>query len=111
VLPGIFAGAVLKANTAINATTTAVAAGDYIEIYCTGLGTTTRSGSIDTTVLTPVVFIGATPVRPVFSGLAPGYRGLYQVNVQIPSGLAAGMQPLSISIGQMQSNEIRIAVQ
>ena len=38
--PGIFSGAVLHAGTTVSAVTTPVDAGDYIEIYCTGLGPT-----------------------------------------------------------------------
>ena len=63
------------------------------------------------TVVTPTVFFGATPVQPVFSGLAPGYPGLYQVNVQVPAGLAAGMQDLVLTTSQLRSNQIQIAVQ
>ncbi len=111
VQPGIFPGAVLRAGTSDNATTTPVRAGDYIEIYCTGLGPTTASGGLQRTVLSPVVFIGAVPVRPVYSGLAPGYQGLYQVNVQVPPGLAPGPQPLLLSVSLAHSNEITIRVQ
>jgi uncharacterized protein (TIGR03437 family) len=34
-----------------------------------------------------------------FSGLTPGLVGLYQVNATVPSGLTAGNQPITISIG------------
>jgi len=32
------------------------------------------------TVVTPTVFFGATPVQPVFSGLAPGYSSITLIN-------------------------------
>ena len=108
--PGIFAGAVLHAGTAVSAVTTAVSAGDYIEIYCTGLGPTHAVNGLQQTLVAPVVFVGATPVTPVFSGLT-GVAGLYQVNVQVPGGLAPGMQPLLMSVSGAHSNEISIAVQ
>jgi uncharacterized protein (TIGR03437 family) len=111
VAPGIFPGAVLHAGTAESAATSPVQAGDYLEIYCTGLGATHNTGGFDLTVLTPTVFVGSVPVAPTYSGLAPGYTGLYQVNVRVPEGLAAGMQPLLLSVGQAHSNEIRIAVE
>jgi len=108
--PGIFSGAVLHAGTAVSAVTTPVQAGDYIEIYCTGLGPTVAAGGLQETVLTPVVFIGAAPVAPVYSGLAPGLVGLYQVDVQVPAGLAPGFEPLLMSVNQAHSNQISIAV-
>jgi uncharacterized protein (TIGR03437 family) len=111
VQPGIFPGAVLRAGTGESAVTTPVRAGDYIEIYCTGLGLTSSSGGLQRTVLTPVVFIGAVPVKPVYSGLAPGYQGLYQVDVQVPAGLAPGTQSLLLSVSLAHSNEVAIGVQ
>jgi uncharacterized protein (TIGR03437 family) len=111
VQPGIFSGGVLHAGTGVSALTTPVHAGDYIEIYCTGLGPTQPVGSFQETVLTPIVFIGATPVEPVYSGLSPGSLGLYQVNVQVPAGLAPGVQPLLMSVDLAHSNQVNIAVQ
>ena len=111
VQPGIFSGGVLHAGTSVSALTTPVHAGDYIEIYCTGLGPTQTVGTFQETVLTPIVFIGATPVQPVYSGLSPGSTGLYQVNVQVPAGIAPGLQPLLMSEDLAHSNQVNIAVQ
>jgi uncharacterized protein (TIGR03437 family) len=68
-------------------------------------------GSFQTTALTPIVFIGATPVKPVYSGLSPGSVGLYQVNVQVPAGLGPGPQSLLMSVDLAHSNQVGIAVQ
>jgi len=111
VQPGIFPGGVLHAGTEVSALTTPVHAGDTIEIYCTGLGPTQTVGTFQQTVLTPIVFIGATPVQPVYSGLSPGSVGLYQVNVQVPAGLASGIEPLLMSVDLAHSNQVNIAVQ
>ena len=109
--PGIFTGGVLHAGTSMSALTTPVHAGDYIEIYCTGLGPTQAVGGLQETILTPIVFIGATPVQPVYSGLSSGTLGLYQVNVQVPAGIAPGVQPLLMSVDLAHSNQVNIAVQ
>ncbi len=109
--PGIFPGAVLHAGTAVSAVTTAVHAGDYIEIYCTGLGPTQTAGNFQQTVFTPTVFLGAVPLQPVYSGLAPGYVGLYQVDVQVPAGLAPGAQSLILEVNLQHSNTISVTVQ
>jgi uncharacterized protein (TIGR03437 family) len=111
VQPGIFDGAVLHAGTAVSAATTPVQAGDFIEIYCTGLGRTSNVGGLQAAVVTPTVFFGATPVRAVFAGLAPGFVGLYQVNVQVPAGLGPGLTPLLMSVNMAHSNEVKILVQ
>jgi len=111
VQPGIFPGGVLHAGTGVSALTSPVHAGDYIEIYCTGLGPTQTVGSFQETVLTPIVFIGATPVQPVYSGLSPGSMGLYQVNVQVPAGIAPGTEPLLMSVDMAHSNQVNIGVQ
>ena len=42
--------------------------------------------------------IGGKPAGVVFSGLAPGFAGLAQINVVIPQGLSAGNQPAFVSI-------------
>jgi len=107
--PGIFTDGALHAGTAVSAATTPVAAGDYVEIYCTGLGPTRSAGAFEETTFTPTVFIGAAPVTPLFSGLT-GVPGLYQVNVQIPADAASGLQTILISSNLIHSNEIQIAV-
>jgi uncharacterized protein (TIGR03437 family) len=109
--PGIFSGAVLRAGTAESAATSPVRAGDYIEIYATGLGPTRNVNGLQRTVSTPTVFFGATPVQAVYSGLAPGFQGLYQVNVQVPAGLSPGPVTLLLSINLAHSNEVQIALQ
>jgi uncharacterized protein (TIGR03437 family) len=111
VQPGIFSGAVVHAGTTVSALTTPVRAGDYIEIYGTGLGPTRISGGLSLTTLQPTVYLGTTPVSAAFSGLAPGFVGLYQVDVQIPAGLPSGTLPLQITSGSTYSNTVNIAVQ
>jgi hypothetical protein len=44
------------------------------------------------------------PAPVVYSGLAPGYLGLYQVDAQIPSDAPVGEQQRSLTIGGAQSN-------
>ncbi len=109
--PGIFSGAVVHADTGASALNTPVGAGDYIAIYCTGLGPTKVSSGLARTIVTPTVYLGATAVTPSYSGLAPGFVGLYQVDVQIPPGLSSGTLPLVITSGSAYSNEVKIAVQ
>jgi uncharacterized protein (TIGR03437 family) len=57
-------------------------AGDSIDIFVTGLGATAANG---TTVDQPAVTIGGASANVSFSGLIPGYTGLYWITAQIPA--------------------------
>jgi uncharacterized protein (TIGR03437 family) len=112
-------GAILLAGTATVANSAnPVTAGNAIEIYMTGLGavhsqpvTGASAGNQSTTLLTPTVTIGGVSANVLFSGLAPTFVGLYQVNVQIPSGVTAGSQvPVVVTMNGAASNVATIAV-
>jgi uncharacterized protein (TIGR03437 family) len=63
------------------------------------------------TIQTPTVTVGGQNAEILFSGLAPGSAGLYQVNARVPSGVAAGSSvPLQIQVGSAASNTVTIAV-
>jgi uncharacterized protein (TIGR03437 family) len=97
------------------------AAGDTIEIYWTGGGKATPGGSASgtplatgqlapsdgsvlyQTVQTPTVNIGGSIAQVLFSGIAPGNAGLYQLNVVIPAGLPNGDDvPLTVALDSSQ---------
>jgi uncharacterized protein (TIGR03437 family) len=95
-------------------------AGDVLVIYSAGLGMVTPSvmdgfaapGSPPaTTVNQPTVSVGGVSAPVQFSGLAPGFVGLYQVNAVVPSGIQPGNQvPVSITIAGQTSPPVTIAV-
>jgi uncharacterized protein (TIGR03437 family) len=84
------------------------AAGDYLEVYATGLGPTQLSGATEVTVSTVEAFLMERPAKVHYSGVAPGFVGLYQVNVEVPSGLLPGDQPLFFRINGVQSNTVKV---
>jgi uncharacterized protein (TIGR03437 family) len=96
-----------------------VRAGDIIEIYGTGLGAVSGAQTGEaaptpplTTSASPTVTIGGQSAQVLFSGLAPGVAGLYQVNVRIPTGITPGdAVPVSLTISGVQSNTVTVAVQ
>ena len=45
-----------------------------------------------------------------FSGLAPGFVGLYQVNATVPVGTPAGSVVVSLMINGRAANNVTIAV-
>jgi uncharacterized protein (TIGR03437 family) len=92
-------GADLSLVTAANP----AAPGETIAVYVNGLGPvfpTPADGSPATGIsnVTNAINadIGGTPANVVFQGLAPGYAGLYQVNLTIPSTLTAGTYNMDI---------------
>jgi uncharacterized protein (TIGR03437 family) len=96
-------------------------AGKVLEIYCTGLGLVTNppasgnaasSTTLSETVTTPVVTIGGVPAKVLFSGLAPGTVGEYQVDIQVPSGVTPGPDvPVLLSIGGVPANTVHVVMQ
>ena len=83
-------------------------AGEIVSLYLTGLGATYSSGGLAYTVATPQVFLSTTSATVSFSGLAPGFVGLNQVNFQIPAGLPAGNVQLYVSSGKYVSNVVTL---
>jgi uncharacterized protein (TIGR03437 family) len=115
--PGVFA--VTDAAGVKIATDHPAARGSTIVIYANGLGpvdTPQSSGDpASTTKLVgttagPTVTVGGAPSTVQFSGLAPGFVGLYQVNVQIPQSAPTGAQTLQLSIGGANVS-VNLAVQ
>lgn len=54
----------------------------YLTIWATGLGPVENRDGLDWTLETPTVLVGGQEATVLYSGLAPGWLGLYQVNVQ-----------------------------
>ena len=104
-IPGGNAGAVLHGTTQqVVSADSPAAAGETIEIYCAGLS----EGS----VVPPQVSVGGREAEVVFFGDAPGYPGLNQINVVVPSGLASGSNaPVQILYLARPSNQVTLAVQ
>jgi uncharacterized protein (TIGR03437 family) len=111
-------GAILHSNFKLANTADPAKPGETVLIYCTGLGYVVAPLPADGVAATgqmtlnaPTVTIGGANAPVSFSGLAPGYVGLYQVNAQVPSGLAAGNQPVIITIGGAMSKSVLLPVQ
>jgi uncharacterized protein (TIGR03437 family) len=90
--------------------------GDELVIYVTGLGATNppvTEGSaapaapLARTVGQPQVLVGGTAAPVDFSGLVPGFAGLYQVNAQLPQNVAAGAEVV-VEAGGRRSNAVAL---
>jgi uncharacterized protein (TIGR03437 family) len=104
----------------LNSPGNAAARGASITLYATGLGTVTSgqttgagapSNPLARTVATTTVLIGTVSARILFSGLAPGFVGLWQINAEVPANAPVGAAvPVRVSVSGTQSNEGMISV-
>jgi uncharacterized protein (TIGR03437 family) len=123
--PGVFAynvgtdlfGVVLHANFQLADSGHPATGGEVVLIYCTNLGAvspTIKDGEPGTgkelTVAHTSVTVGGAPATVSFSGLAPGFVGLYQINVEIPKGLTAKNQPVLVTISGASSKPVLLPV-
>ena len=119
--PGIFDGPAVIHNATFKLVTAAnpAAPGEFIAIYATGLGgvdgTIAAGAPAPSTTLLRVtnpvqVQLGTSSLTPTFAGLAPGFAGLYQVVVQIPSSLRSGAYGLQLVAKGVSSNSVNIPV-
>lgn len=117
VAPAIFElgggqGAVVNQDGKLNGPASPARRGQAVVIYCTGLGAVARSGSLYVTTTPVTVLVEGLELPAAFAGLAPGFRGLYQVNVVLPAGMPPRLDAaLTIKQGQAVSNKVRLAVQ
>ncbi len=116
--PGIFtisatAGAIVNVTDGkINGPASPVQRGEYISVYCTGLGITAVRNGFQTVVAPVSARINGTVLPVSFAGLLPNFSGLYQVNVLIPPTLAPTLSgSLEIVEGATVSNEVPLAIQ
>lgn len=92
--------------------------GEALAIYCSGLGLLSppvATGSAPPvpppdTVLRPEVRVAGRPAAVTYSGAAPQFVGLYQVNIVVPADTPAGLQPLVLTINGVESNTVQVAV-
>jgi uncharacterized protein (TIGR03437 family) len=123
VAPGLFItsgghAAILNQDYSVNSSANAAPAGSTISLFVTGLGTVNpavptgtqaSTTTLSNTTAKVTAAIGGSSAQVDFAGLAPGFVGLYQVNIIVPQ-MSAGDYPLTISIGGVTSNSGLITV-
>ncbi len=105
------------------------APGDYMVLYATGLGLTTPNGDpngkplmtgqlppadgsvLFETVATPTLMVGGFPAKILFSGLAPGFPGEYQIDFQVPTGVTGDDVPVVLSISGSPADTRSMSIQ
>ncbi len=91
--------AALNEDNSINSTTNPVGRGRVIQLYATGQGflpdapedgVPAPSDRLISTPSRPRVIINTTDAEVQFSGLAPGFVGVWQLNVKVPESVPPG---------------------
>ncbi len=91
--------------------------GEIITLFGTGLGLlnpsleTGEPSKGNQTSVAAAVTVDGNPAAVKFSGAAPGFVGLNQINIQVPSGTRTGSDiPVVLTIANKTSNTVTIAV-
>jgi uncharacterized protein (TIGR03437 family) len=124
--PGLFydqvSGAAIVQNTpdySLNSASNPAPAGSTIVAYLTGTGpvapaakdgTPAPGDTLSWAASAYSAKIGSVAATVSFAGLTPGFIGLAQMNIVVPSTLAPGVYPLSVTIDGQTSNSGTIAV-
>jgi uncharacterized protein (TIGR03437 family) len=88
--PGIFANGVLNQDYTVNGSKQPAAPGSVIQIYATGLsGTGVITGKIGSEIVT----------QPYYAGPAPGFVGLQQIDLILPTDLTGNTVNVSVCGG------------
>jgi uncharacterized protein (TIGR03437 family) len=126
--PGIFKkdsatpakGAILNQDSSENSASIPAQRGQVISIYATGPGalnsavqdgTGAPQSPLAMTAITPRVYIGGVETTVQFSGLAPGFASLWQVNAYVPQqSFISGKIPVQVFMNGVDSNEVTVFV-
>ncbi len=113
-------GFVAAPNGAFPGSRPAVRGVDFLEIYWTGGGPVTNqpatgaaasANPLSATTTTPTLTIGGVDTPVLFSGLAPGFVGLYVTTCQVPAGAPIGAAvQVVLTQGGGPSNTVTIAI-
>jgi uncharacterized protein (TIGR03437 family) len=121
-MPATGLGAVAHGSRPADLVTTSDPAqrGETVILYATGLGPTFPEGPegepapfdvFSETVLPVTATVGGLPATVEFSGLSPGFSGLYQINLQVPMDAPVGDEvPLLVTVGSTTGNSVPLAV-
>jgi uncharacterized protein (TIGR03437 family) len=119
---GSGSGAILHADFTLVNDASPATAGETVLIFLTGMGTTNptvqdgtagATGTLYKSTANVAVYVGDVAGTVAFNGLAPGFPGLYQINVTLPAPLPTprnGRLPLAISTDNAFHDQVDISV-
>jgi trimeric autotransporter adhesin len=113
-------GSILHADFGLVNAARPAAPGETVLVYLTGMGavnptvadgTAGTAGQLYRATADAFVLVAGKQATVAFNGLAPGFPGLYQLNVTLPSFLAAsGNLPLAIQTSNAYHDQVDIPV-
>jgi len=113
--PGLFTAA--NQDGSINSASRPSRPGDTIVLYGTGQGAVSppvEDGAAATVLsastVMPIVYLGGRQMQVAFSGLAPGFAGLWQINVALPPDVPTGNEMELTVVSGLASNKLDISV-
>jgi uncharacterized protein (TIGR03437 family) len=115
--PGLFLlnggqAAVLNQDNSVNSANQPASVGSVVAAYMTGLGAVDNpvaagvaasASPLSRVTGTATATIGGQAAQVLFAGLAPGFAGLYQVNILVPA-LASGDYALQVTVAGVAGN-------
>jgi uncharacterized protein (TIGR03437 family) len=113
-------GAVEHVDGSVVSSLSPAAPGETVVVYCTGLGPVSPAlvtglpapGSpLSYTTYMPTVTIGAIGATVDFSGAAPYFSGLNQMNVTVPANAPSGLQPMVVSVNGVSATPVNLSIQ
>jgi len=123
VQPGVFfdggtgLGAIVYAIDGLSPWNRPARAGEFLSVFASGLGPVSPRTETGEAALGFRLSINERPVTVLldgrridaqFAGLAPGFAGLWQVNVQLPEDLAPGEHELALEVDGNRSNAVKL---
>ena len=104
--------AILNQDGKLNGPTNPAPRGQTVVIYATGLGRVSPVGGLSWAVAPVTIRLQGMDLPAAFAGLAPGFPGLYQVNVALPAELPPGLEvPLALVQAGGPSNPVPVSIQ
>ena len=102
--PGVFTlggnrGAIINQNGTINSPTNPARRGEVISVFGTGFGPLRPQGALQVTTNPVEGKLEGESLPTQYSGAAPGFPGLYQINLFLPTAVAPGLS-LRLTLGQ-----------
>ena len=108
--------AALNQDYTVNSQANPAAAGQAVLLFGTGLsavspavptGAAASAGQLSRVIAKVTATVGGAPVTPLFAGLAPGFAGLWQVNLALPAGVT-GAVPVVVTVEGSASNTVTV---
>jgi len=114
--PGLFVAA--NTDGTVNSTANPAKRGDVLTLYGTGAGAVSPAvddgvaagSALSNTSAMPLVFLGGKQIPVQFSGLAPGFVGLWQINLPLPADAPTGTDMDLTVVSGGTSNRLGVSV-